>query len=274
MPFDLGATVRLTGECRDPDGTLATAATAVVTITLPNETTVTPPVTEDPDTAGRYRADYVTTTPGRHTVRWVWTGPAAAYTDVFDVQEEAPPAILSLRDAREHLNRVSTTDDDELRFWNNATTRAVEYFVGPVVTRSFTEEHQVRNALMVVLHRTPVLAVTAVTSLLTGGVVYAADSLHVDRDTGEVLRLDGGRLTGRLRFTYRAGRTVIPENIRGAARIILEHLWLTQRGNRGNRGGLAGGGQDLSEPIPGLGYAIPNRALQLLEPDRLPPGVA
>ncbi|CAL9302775.1 hypothetical protein [Streptomyces sp. SudanB91_2054] len=271
MPFDLGATVRLTGECRDPDGTLATAASAVVTITLPDETAVTPAVTEDPDKPGTYRADYVTTTPGRHTVRWVWTGPAAAYTDVFDVQEEAPPAILSLRDARKHLNRVSTTDDDELRFWNNATTRAVEYFVGPVAARSFTEEHQVRDARTVVLHRTPVLAVTAVTSLLTGGVAYAVNSLHVDRDTGEVLRLDGGRLTGRLRFTYRAGRTVIPENITAGARIILEHLWLTQRGSGG---GLAGGGQDVTEPIPGLGYAIPNRALQLLEPDRLPPGVA
>ncbi|MFF9270429.1 hypothetical protein [Streptomyces rochei] len=271
MPFELGATVRLTGECRDPDGTLATAASAVVTITLPDETAVTPAVTEDPDKPGTYRADYVTTTPGRHTVRWVWTGPAAAYTDVFDVQEEAPPAILSLADARQHLNLVSTRDDGEVRFWINATTRAVEFFVGPVVARSFTEEHQVRDARAVVLHRAPVLAVTAVVSVLTGGVTYTVDSLHVDRDTGEVIRLDGGRLSGRLRFTYRAGRTVIPENIRGAARIILEHLWLTQRGNRG---GLAGGGQDLSEPIPGLGYAVPNRAIQLLEPDRLPPGVA
>ncbi|MFD5294782.1 hypothetical protein ACFWJU_06200 [Streptomyces mutabilis] len=271
MPFDLGATVRLSGECRDPGGTLASAATAVVTVTLPDETTISPTVTEDPDTAGKYWTDYVTTTPGRHSVRWVWTEPAAAYTDVFDVQEEAPPAILSLADARQHLNLVSTKDDGEVRFWNTATTRAVEYFVGPVVARSFTEEHQVRVSRTVVLHRTPVLAVTAVTTLLTGGVSYSVDSLHVDRDTGEVLRLDGGRLDGRLRFTYRAGRTVIPENITAGARIILEHLWLTQRGSRG---GLAGGGQDLSEPVPGLGYAIPNRALQLLEPDRLPPGVA
>ncbi|WP_031039899.1 hypothetical protein [Streptomyces sp. NRRL F-5650] len=271
MPFDLGATVRLTGECRDPDGTLASAATAVVTVTLPDGMTVTPAVTEDPDTAGKYRADYVTTTPGRHSARWVWTEPAAAYTDVFDVQEEAPPTILSLHDARDHLNLVSTKDDGELRFWNSATTRAVEYFTGPVVARSFTEEHAARDARAVVLHRTPVLTVTAVESVLTGGVTYAVDSLHVDRDTGEVIRLDGGRLTGRLRFTYRAGRTVIPENILAGARIILEHLWLTQRGNRG---GLAGGGQDLSDPIPGLGYAVPNRALQLLEADRLPPGVA
>lgn len=269
MPYDLGATVRLTGECRDPDGTLTTATTAVVTVTLPDGTTVTPAVTET-DTPGRYQADHVTTTPGRHTVRWVWTEPAAAYTDVFDVQEETPPTILSLADAREHLNLKSTKDDDEIRFWNNATTLAVEYYVGPVTARSFTEQHQVRNAAVIVLRRTPVIAVTAVDSVLTGTAAYAPDGLDVDTTTGELYRLDGGRLSGRLRITYRAGRTIIPENITGAARIILEHLWLTQRGNRG---GLAGGGQDYSvtEPIPGLGYAVPNRALQLLEPDRLPP---
>ncbi|MET9815327.1 hypothetical protein [Streptomyces sp. NPDC006355] len=273
MPFDLGATVRLTGECRSPDGTLATAATAVVTVTLPDGTAVTPPVTEDSDTAGKYHADYVTTEPGRHSVRWVWTGPAAAYTDVFDVQEAAPPAILSLADARRHLNLVSTKDDDEVRFWNNATTRAVEYYTGPVIPRSFTEQHQVRGAASIVLLRTPVLAVTAVESVLTGGVTYDVDGLDVDGDTGELFRLNGGRLSGRLRITYRAGRTVITENITAGARIILEHLWRTQRPARG---GLAGGGEDYSvtEPIPGLGYAVPNRALQLLEPDRLPPGVA
>ncbi|MFE7236090.1 hypothetical protein ACFVAF_36860 [Streptomyces sp. NPDC057596] len=268
MPYDLGATVRLTGECRDPGGTLTTAATAVVTVTLPDGTAIAPAVTET-DTPGRYQADYVTTTPGHHTVRWVWTGPAAAYTDVFDVQEEAPPAILSLADAREHLNQKSTKDDGEIRFWNNATTLAVEYYVGPVTPRSFTEQHRVRNAQAVVLRRTPVIAVTAVESL-TGAAAYALDGLDVDDNTGELFRLDGGLLSGRLRITYRAGRTAVRENITGAARIILEHLWLTQRGNRG---GLAGGGQDYSvtEPIPGLGYAVPNRALQLLEPDRLPP---
>ncbi|MFB7597257.1 hypothetical protein [Streptomyces sp. NPDC056160] len=273
MPYDLGATVRLTGECRDPGGALATAATAVVTVTLPDGTTVTPAATET-GTSGTYQADYVTTLPGRHSVRWLWTQPAAAYTDVFDVQEETPPAILSLADARAHLNQRDSRDDEEIRFWNTATTRVVEYYVGPVVARTITEEHQVRRAAAVVLLHTPVLEVTAVASLLTGAVPYDVAELGVDGASGEVYRLDGGRLSGRLRFTYRAGRTIVRPNITGAARIILEHLWRTQRAGR--RGGLAGGGEDYSvtEPIPGLGYAVPNRALQLLEPDRLPPGVA
>lgn len=272
MPFDLGATARLTAQCLDPGGTPVTADTATVTVTLPDGTTATPAAAET-SPAGTYQADYATAVAGRHTVRWVFTGPAHAYTDVFDVQEEAPPAILSLADAKDHLNIKDSRDDDEVRFWNNATTKAVEYYTGPIVPRSFTEQHLVRNAAAIVLLRTPVIAVTAVDSVLTGGVSYALDGLDVDGATGELFRLDGGRLSGRLRITYRAGRVAILENITGGARIILEHLWRTQRSSRG---GLAGGGQDYSvtEPIPGLGYAVPNRAIELLAPDRLPPGVA
>jgi hypothetical protein len=36
---------------------------------------------------------------------------------------------------------------------------------------------------------------------------------------------------------------------------------------------LGVGDFDVTEPVVGFGYAIPNRALQLLEPYRLPPGV-
>ncbi|MFF2009169.1 hypothetical protein ACFVWY_08860 [Streptomyces sp. NPDC058195] len=271
MPYALGATARLTGECRDPGGTLTTAATATVTVTLPDGTTATPAAVESEP--GRYQADYVTTAAGRHTVRWQFTGPAAASVDVLDVQDETPAAILSLADARQHLNLTSTRDDAEVQFWNAATTRAVEYYVGPVVPRTFVEQHDVRDAAAVVLLRTPVIAVTAVDSVASGASAYPVDGLSVDPATGELFRLDGGRMAGRLRITYRAGRTAVTENVSAGARIILEHLWLTQRGARG---GLAGGGQDYSvtEPIPGLGYAVPNRALHLLEPDRLPPGVA
>ncbi|WP_432124059.1 filamin/ABP280 repeat domain-containing protein [Streptomyces sp. C10-9-1] len=272
MPFDLGATARLTAECRDPGGALVTAATAVATVTLPDGTTATPAVTEE--STGRYQADYVTTVPGRHTVHWVWTGPAAAYTDVLDVLEAAPPAILSLADAKQHLNLRSSDDDAEVRYWSIVTTRAVEYYTGPIVPRPVTEEHTVRGASAVFLLQAPVQEVTAVDQLLTGAAAYTVGDLAVNGATGEVYRPDGGRLSGRLRFTYTAGRTVFRENIPAGARIILQHLWRTQRAGR--RGAVAGGGDDYSvtEPIPGIGYAVPNRALELLAPDRLPPGVA
>ncbi|WP_309095269.1 hypothetical protein [Streptomyces sp.] len=276
MPFDLGVTARLTAECRDPDGTLTDATTAAVTITLPDGTTATPPVTNPPATTGKYVADYVTAQPGRHTIRWLFTGPAYAYTDVLDVRPEQPPAILSLRDAKKHLNLslTDTSEDDEVRDWINATTTAVEFFIGPVAVRTVTEDHAVSVAESLALRRPPVLAVTAVEPLLNGGSSYDVDDLNVDGPVGIVSRKDGGLLRGPLRVTYSAGRRIVAENISGAARIILQHLWATQRPTRG--GGLPGARDDFSvtEPIPGLGYAIPNRAVQLLNPDDQGPGLA
>ncbi|MFE9923273.1 hypothetical protein ACFYQA_17310 [Streptomyces sp. NPDC005774] len=273
MPYDLGATARMTAQCRDPDGTATTAATAVVTVTLPDGSTATPAAVET-TTPGTYRADYVTEQPGRHTVRWQFTGPAHAYTDVLDVRPEQSPALFSLADGREHVNLKNTREDDELRYWINVTTRAVEIFTGPVVVRPVTEDHHMGGAQSLALRQRPVLAVTALVPLLDGGTTYDPDRLNVDSVAGIVTRKDGGLLRGPLRATYTAGRPVIPDNITGAGRIILQHLWRTQRPSRG--GALAGGGDDYSvtESIPGLGYAIPNRAMQLLAPDDQGPGLA
>lgn len=272
MPFDLGAVVPLGTTVRDAAGALANAGAMAVSITLPDRTTTTvSPVA--PASTGTYAYDYPTVQPGRHTVRWVATGiNAGAYTDAFDVREATPPAILSLADAKEHLKKRDTADDGEIRFWNEATTRAVEYFVGPVVIRSFTEDHHVRLADALALRRTPVLELTSLAPLRAGGVTYDVADLSLDGDAGIVTRYDGGRIWGPLRVTYLAGRTIIQANITGAARIILQHLWRTRQGpGRPQRGTED---YDVTEPLPGLGYAIPNRAVQMLDPDRLTPGVA
>ncbi|MFE2041672.1 hypothetical protein ACFXAZ_12210 [Streptomyces sp. NPDC059477] len=276
MPYDLGTTARLTAQCRDPGGTPATATTAVVTVTLPDGTTATP-AAEETGTPGSYQADYITTVAGRHTVRWAFTGPVHAYTDVLDVRPEQSPAILSMQDARDHLNlkgHRDTGDDDEVRFWNNATTTAVEYFTGPVVVRTVTEDHAVRVVEALTLRHPPALEVLAVDPLLDGGTVYDPERLNLDGPAGIVTRKDGGLIHGPVRCRYRAGRPVVTENISGAARIILQHLWRTQRPSRS--GGLPGATDDFSvtEPIPGLGYAIPNRAVQLFGPDNQGPGFA
>ncbi|WP_030659724.1 MULTISPECIES: hypothetical protein [Streptomyces] len=278
MPFDLGDTVRLEAACRSAAGTLTTAATAVVTITLPDGTTVTPAVAA-PASAGEYLVDYPTVQAGRHAVRWRFTDPASAYTDSFDVREAEPAYILSLADARRHLRYApgDTGDDEQIREWLETITIGVESFAGVCCRRTVTETHDLpsHGVPTLVLRRTPVLSLTSLTAVHSGGTSYLPADLDVDGPTGVVRRLDGGRLYGVLRGVYVAGRTVIPANLSSAARIILQHLWRTQYG--ASRGlSQVGGGDDylVTEPIPGFGYAIPNRALQLLEPDRLPPGVA
>ncbi|CAM5617345.1 hypothetical protein SALBM135S_05886 [Streptomyces alboniger] len=272
MPFDLGATVRLTADCLDPDGTLTTATSATVTVTLPDGATATPPAAET-STPGRYQADYVSAVPGRHTVRWVWAGPAHAYTDMFDVSEAAPPALMSLATGRKHLKKApgDRADDEEIRDWIEACTRAVEQFVGPVVVRSVSDTVRFSTARSVALSLIPALDITSVTQLRPGGPAYTVDDLILDPDTGLVEHAGAERLHGPLRITYRVGRLIVPANIRNAGKIILQHLWRTRQGpGRPQRGT---DDYDVTEPLPGLGFAIPNRAVQLLDPDRLPPGV-
>lgn len=271
MPFDIGAVVPLGAEVRDDSNQLANAGSMALTIALPDGTSVSvSPVT--PTSTGVYAHDYTTTQAGRHTVRWVATGlHAGAYTDSFDVRETTPPTLLSLADAKRHLNKSGSADDDEVRAWIEATTRAVEFFVGPVVVRTVTETHDALQARALVLRERPVLELVSVVPVRTGGATVAVDGLDVD-EHGIVRRLDGGYLCGPLRVTYTAGRRVITANITAAARIILQHLWRTQMGpGRTSRGSQD---FDVTEPIPGLGYAIPNRAVQLLNPDSTGPGVA
>lgn len=272
MPFDLGTTARLTAECRDPGGTLTTAASAVVTIGLPDGTTTTVAAIEEPDGSGRYQADYVTTAPGRHTVRWVFTGPAHAYTDVLDVRPAQSTAIYSLAEARSHLKLTGTDRDDDVRNWVETTTEAVEWFVGPVTVRTVTERHSVTVAGVLALRKVPALQLTAVDGVLSGTGSYDVDGLDLDGATGIVRRLDGGDFYGPLNVVYEAGRLQVTSDIASAAKIILQHLWRTQQGPSRPQPGT--GDFDVTEPIPGLGYAIPNRAAQLLSPKQRPPGIA
>ena len=271
MAFDLGAVVPLGTTVTDASGTPANAGSMAVTITLPDRTTVTvSPVA--PTATGVYAYDYPSVQAGRHAVRWVATGVnAGAYTDTFDVREATPPTILSLLEAKRHLKKMDSADDEEIRDWNEACTRAVERFVGPVVMRTVAEDVRFKSACSVSLTQIPAVELTSVAALVTGGTAYDVADLHLDVDTGIVTRLDGGRLYGPLRFTYVVGRAIVSANIRGASRIILQHLWRTRQGpGRPQRGT---DDYDVTEPLPGLGFAIPNRAVQLLEADGLPPGV-
>jgi hypothetical protein len=205
-------------------------------------------------------------------VRWLFTGPAHAYTDMFDVREATPPVLMSLATAKKHLKKNDSADDDEIRDWIEACTRAVEQFTGPIIVRTVVETADFRAARSLALQQIPAMALTSVVAVRTGGMSYDVDDLDLDGQTGIVTRKDGGTLCGPLRMTYTAGRAIVSANIRSASKIILQHLWRTRQGP--GRPQLGTGDFDVTEPIPGLGFAIPNRAVQLLDPDRLPPGVA
>lgn len=266
--YDLGDTVGLAATLRDSAGALANASTVVLTITKPDGTTETPSVTNPPASTGLYTKDYVPAAAGRYVARWTFTTPTAAYVDTFDVREADPGYIVSLADAKAHLNITSTTHDEELRRFIESATKTCEFFCGPVVPRTYVE--RVPSCAWMLLKRTPVVSLTSVVPWRTAGTTYTVGDLVVEEDTGRVERLDGGVFTGGpFRVTYKAGQSVIPSNITEAALIIIAHSWDTQRGQQ-NR--PRAGGMDASI-VPGLGYAVPNRALEKLQPHKRGPMV-
>lgn len=267
MPFDLGDTVPLTVEVRDATGVLANAGVIALTITLPDNTTASPAVSNPPATTGVYIYDYAPVQSGRHLVRWVASGAnASAYTDSFDVRVSAPPLFFSLSDAKAVLNISPTvsTHDSLIRDLIESTTATVEYLIGPVVRQSVTEVHD-GGWTCLTLRQAPVISVQSIVPVLTGGTTYNVADTDLEATTGVLRLLSGGSFVGPLRIAYTAGMTVTPAAVRDASRIILKHLWRIRTGIDGLPG--VGPPGDYGESmVPGWGYAVPDAALQLLAP--------
>ena len=244
--IDLGSVYQVAVDVVDASGAPANPDTATLTITLPDDSTVTPAVPA-PTTAGQLRVNYTTTQAGRHLWRMVTTNPITAYTEVFDVRDQGPVAIVSLADAKKQLNIASTDtgDDDELRGFITGASLAVERELGRIVARrSFTERRSTDGDGQVLLSNVPVLALTS------------------------AVGADGRPLTGDVDVTYTAGLRIVPADSPLATLIVVQHLWETQRGRYGS---VPGGSQE-PEYMTGRGFALPRRALELL--DTTLPGVA
>lgn len=279
--YDYGDPVPLTVNVKDANLVLANATTVTLTVTLPDGTTTAPSVT-NPST-GVYQATHQPTMSGRHAVQWVATGAnASSYADVFDVRDPSPPYIVSLADAKQFLNITASADDEEIRGYIESATRVVENIAGPVLPRTYSEVHQ--SGRVIVLNHAPVISLTSLIPVQTGGITYAVGDLDLDLTTGIVRRIVAltyiGEISpfayfwGPLRVTYVAGRRVIPANMTLAARIIIGHLWETQRAQVGR---VARGGRFGTDEIsfsPEVGFAVPRRAIELLDPDRRAPVMA
>jgi hypothetical protein len=181
-------------------------------------------------------------------------------------------ALLTLAEAKAQLDIDGTAEDTELEAYIEALTAPIERLIGPVEVREFTETVEGRSA-SVCLSRVPAVALVSVEPAVDEGDALDLSRLVLDGATG-IVRYRGGSFAGTLwRFVYTAGRTEDMPTVNLAARILLQHLWRTQYG--ASRAPVAGADDwSVNEPIPGFGYAIPNRVLQLLEPYKVPPGVA
>lgn len=272
MSIDLGDVYRLNFTNLSPAGAPVSATTMTVTVTLP-DLTVAGPTTVAPDTTGVYHYDYQTVQPGRHTYRWLGTGSnPGAQADVFDVRPASPPYIVSLTDAKQQLNMKASDDDEELRRIVEAATGVVERHLDmAIVRRTVVEKRSMGNPSVTrepgvlqrfTLTKKPVLSLTSVVAADAGSTWNVANMRVTDAGVVEVLA--GSIVWGPVNFTYVAGMLEIPAHYAEATEIIIQHLWDTQRGSKGatHAGGLDTPGAGFTS----FGYAIPNRAIELLGP--------
>jgi len=286
MTYDLGAVAVLSWTATDSNGAPANGTTCTLNITLPDVTIDGPHVLTG--TAGVYTYLFQTTRSGRHTYAFVATGTpgpgvgVGAYRDVFDVYLASPTTLMSLADTKELLRipATATEFDADLRFFLEGVTAVVDGYCGPMVPRQVTERHRTAGERTLMLFNPPVYqpsgqpyALVSITPVYTWGVPYNdLSQLSVDPRNGEVTHTLGlPFFYGEYDISYWAGRSYIKPNTMLGAQVILKHWWAMER----NNGRLTGFGQSAADDVSVLfGFAIPNRALEMLQPDAAPAGIA
>jgi hypothetical protein len=283
--YPLGAPVRLSTTVRqlNVDGTSslvnAGAITLLVKIAQADGTQLTTGTYASPvnDGTGLYHQDIPVTdlaTTGHYQYLWTSTGAGAGVSygefDVFDALAET--AVLPLQDAKDQLNipQSNTGSDGEIQSFIATIESALKRFTGgPLVNRSVTERSEMMsNQTVIPVRQRPLVSVTSITSV-TGGVIDISGGLDLDVNAGLIRRPLGYPFYGpffqwlpTVNVTYVAGWGVsVPPAFNSAARIILQHLWWTQRAPS-LQGPLAGGADVV---IPGFGFAVPNAAAELLD---------
>jgi len=243
------------------------------------------------DAIGQFHANITTgasanlTSRGFYSYSWVATGAVGLTSDWFDVVDTTP-GLISLADARAELRKARTEDDDELARFVDAVNGWAEQTCGAIIPRSVTESVTARRGL-VQLSVTPVLSLTSATANavavdVSGWQLEASSGLvgnqaavpNLPWFTWDLARWGGGStLTGVYSVTYLAGRSPVPPDLVRGSRRLLKHLWEVMRPQSGAPR-LGGGGDDNSQTIPYLGFAVPHQVAEMVAPYVKLPGLA
>lgn len=280
--YPTGQPVRLSTTVRDTTGALIDPTDITLTVQKPDGTLL-PVYDYNPgaivrDSIGTFHNDVPASdlaTVGHYQNKWLSTGTGAGVSvGSFDVFDPFEIKVLSLGDAKDHLNiaQATTQYDILIQTWLDTIEENIERAIGgPIITRSITERVTATDDVRALpLRKRPAQSVTSVTLLSAGASIDISD-IEVDPISNIARRKVGWPfMVGVFSawppvFTvvYTAGLgTVVSPSISSAARIILDHLWQVQRGPS-TRPGF--GGDDVSQ-LYGMSFAVPNRALELLAP--------
>lgn len=232
MSNEVGSLYRSVLSVTDANGTAVDAATAVLTVTLPDGTIATPSVTHDG--TGAYHVDYLFIQEGLHKFLWTTTGPVTSKSDYQSA--EVFRSILSLDDAKNFVNFGASSNEDILRQIMQAATELCEGIVGSCVQRTLTNVRiPGRSKMAIRLPGAPVPSISSVVSIQSiwsSGPMwtYANGDLIVSPESGVVeLASMVPFWQGPWTANYTVGRLVIPQSVQLAAKEIVYDMWSTQR---------------------------------------------
>lgn len=289
MAFDLGDPIPLTFLTTDGTGALADVTTAVLTITLPDATTVTPAVTHGVTGTYAPTVPYISTLAGIHRVSWVGSGANAQdYTDSFNVLPADPRFLISLDEARKGLGlaAANVVHNEDLRTFVSAATPIMEDIVGPALPASRVETYDGGRPKIVLLW-SPLLSVSSVVesygtfertltaeNIFDGSAVNAygytielATGLLIRRISGKVAPFPAGQRN--VQVSYVSGRLVVSGNVLLATRRLVRFLW--QQEQQGFRSNAAPKTEMAYTPS---GFAVPKAVIELCAGDLRVTGAA
>lgn len=290
MAYDLGDPIALIFKTTDATGSPANVTTAVLTVTLPDGTSVTPAVgVASPVGTYTTAAPYIASQAGMYRVSWAGSGTnAQAYTDVFNVMAADPRFLISLADARLGLNlpATNTMKDGDLRTYIAAATPIMEDLVGPILRSTRVETYN-GGATQIALRWAPLISISSIVESygstsshtltvedLFGGSASDAYGYTADLVTGMVTRRASGVavafMAGRrnIQVTYVSGRTVVAGNILLATRRLIRHLWQSEQ--QGYRPAMSGPDALAATPS---GFAVPRAVIEMVADSQRAPGL-
>jgi hypothetical protein len=232
MANEVGSLYRSSLAVTDVNGDPVDTVTQVLTITLPDATTVTPSATHD--STGDYHVDYQFVQEGLHVFHWLTTSPNTSKTDY--VNASMFRSVISLDEAKDFVNYGNSTNEDILRQIMAAATELAENVVGSCVQRTLTNvtiPGVTKSAIRLPKGPLPTTtAVTSISSMLLGGTTWLQSNgdFVVSPDSG-VVYLSGQSpfVLGPWRATYTVGRLVVPQAVQLAVKEIIYDMWSTQR---------------------------------------------
>jgi len=280
MRVPLGQSIRISTEIRDLTGALADPDdTCILSVHKPDGTVGTY-ASPAHTTTGKYYQDLARVDLaqlGHYSYAWVTTSISGVAAGVspsgdFDVYDPFEFSVLPLQDAMDALNIAQSNTDYDIEI--AIMVASIEEILtqitgGPLFTETISERVKVGHGYRsLVLRQRPVVSVTSITDIASGTALISSD-LDIDTNSGVVrrkLELPFWSRGPYYQVVYKAGwGTSLPAAFNLAARIVLQHLWEVQQGP-GQRPMMGGGDVTRVYRDTGVGYAVPNRVLELMAP--------